>query len=106
MKLHLTINEQNYYLGQMHQRQCDKTFQKLVDLISSTLTAEKVKYRHYQLCAKMKNVQSVLYTGNNLHVKLLSNNDDYVVEGQDISNESLLIVIPDLIKQVIKHEQS
>lgn len=106
MKLHLAINEQEYYLGQMHQRQCDKTFQKLMDLISSTLTAEKVKYHNYQLCAKKSNIRSVLFAGNNLHVKLSCNNDDYYTDGQNISDESLLIVIPKLIKQAIKHEQN
>lgn len=102
MKLRLEINNNCYYLGQMHQRQCDKSFQRIKELITNTLTSKKIKYSSHQI--GVKNVKSVLYISPAVKIKLLCNNDNYQVNSIDISQNSIRNEIPVLIEQAIKDE--
>lgn len=100
MKLHLEINGKNYYLGEFHQRHCAKTFERLSELIEVTLKASKIDFHSHKL--RMKNVQSILFMSDKLHIKLLCNNNDYEFKSINVSEKPLDEIVPKLIDKWIK----
>lgn len=99
MKLYLEINDKTYYLGQTHKRQALKLYDNARAMILTTLTAEKIKFRTYNV--KANDVKTTLFDGSKLKLKLSINNNNYIVQGKDLSDNPPLASVDSLVKQAI-----